>query len=279
MTITIDASQIDKLAPMPASVVQLAVLMHDQDVSIAEVARVIEFDEALTANILKIANSVWSRARAEIRTVKEAVMRLGTAQILKISVGRQIAGPMNQTCPGYELAEHELWQHSVASALAAEHMESITSTAVPKFAFTAALMHDIGKLLLGRELGHESLLEIRKLEETEGLTYLEAERKVMGVDHAEVGGEIAKYWNFPEPLVLAIQHHHDPDVKDDPILDVVHLANAAAKLVGTGLGTEEMNMHVSMEAPRRLGLSEMDYETLCANVRVDLGEAEKMFMG
>jgi putative nucleotidyltransferase with HDIG domain len=278
MILTLDASQIEKLAPMPASLAPLASLMNQEDAPLDEMVRLIELDEVLTVNVLKAANSVGSRAHAKIGTVRDAVVGLGPAEIFNLAVGRQIAGPMIHSCPGYELTEHELWCHSVAAAMAAKQMESFATKPVPKLAFTAALMHDVGKILLGRLHGHDKLEEIRKLVEMERLNYLEAEKRVMGTDHAIIGGEIARHWNFPKALVRAIRDHHNPDVRPNPLLDVVHLANAAAKLVGVGLGIEEMNMHVSKKAPRRMGITFENFKTICTMVRTDLAEAERRFM-
>jgi putative nucleotidyltransferase with HDIG domain len=237
----------------------------------------IELDQALTANVLRMANSVMGSARTQIETVKDAVVRLGTAQIFKLAVGSQVAGPMSTACPGYELAEHELWRHSVAAALAAEYLSEITPQPIPKLAFTSALLHDIGKLLLGRDLGGEVLENILSIMHQEHITFLEAEHRVLGTDHAEVGGEIARHWAFPEPLIEAITFHHDPDQQPSLLLDAVHLSNAVAKFIGVGLGREQMNMDVSSETPKRMGLSIPQLETLCARVRIDLARAEEQY--
>jgi putative nucleotidyltransferase with HDIG domain len=262
---------------MPASVVQLASMATDMKSSMEEMARVIEYDEALTANLLRLANSVWGKALTPVLTVKDAVVRLGTGQILKFAVGQQISDAMCQPCPGYELTEHELWRHSVAGALAAEHLSDCLYQPVPRLVFTAALIHDIGKLLLGRQIGHDTLDEIKKVIEYDHLTFLEGERQLLGTDHAEVGGSIARYWKFPEPLITAIELHHDPDRQPDALLDIVHLSNVMAKFIGVGLGSEAMNLNASGSAPKRLGISAEKMESICASVRIELLEAEKFF--
>jgi len=275
----IEIEEIESLKPMPASVVQLAGMIADADANISDIARVVELDQALTANLLRMANSAWGRSRTPILTVSEAVKRLGTAQVLKLAVGREVAHSMVQAFPGYELAEHELWRHSVAAALAAEGMSSVTSKPVPGAAFTGALLHDIGKLLLSRHLGVEALQEIGRVVEADGLVYLEAERKLLGADHAQVGGAIARHWRFPDPLVSAIEFHHEPDAHPCELLDVVHIANAVAKLIGVGLGSEQMNLRVSGDAARRMGMSAAGLESLCARVETALAEAEEVFVG
>ncbi len=273
----IKPSEIQTLAPMPISIAKLATMISSDNVDMAQIARVIELDQTLTANTLRLANSAWRYRREPIMTVKEAVIRIGAAQILKLVVSERVGNAMREACPGYELAENELWRHSVASALASERLGTHVSVAIPGAAFTASLLHDIGKLLLGRRLGHHALEEIRRIEESEGIPYVEAERRFLGTDHAKVGGEIARYWSFPEPLVQAIEHHHNPDANPGPLLDAVHISNVVAKLIGTALGTEAMNLHVSSGAPKRLRLSSLHLESLCAEVQDALDEAEKIY--
>ncbi len=275
----IKPEDVESLKPMPASVLSLARVATDPDSSLAEITRIIELDEALTANILKMANSAWSSSQKKIDTVRAAVIRMGSGKILRMAVGRSIGPAMESGLPGYALGEHELWRHSVAAALAAEHMGAHAKADIPAAAFTAALLHDIGKLLLSRHINAETISRILEMAESKKVSYVEAEREVVGADHAQVGGAIARQWKFPEPLVRAIELHHDPDQEPDSLRDAVHVANTVAKLVGVGLGSEQMYLKVSDAAPQRLGMSPAGLEALCARVQLELDQAETLFMG
>ena len=277
MKITIRPEDIDALDPMPISVVQLASMAADPGANVNDMAEIIEFDEALTANMLRMANSVWGRAMTPILTVKDAVVRLGTGQILKLAVGNHVAGTMSRSCEGYELDEHELWRHSVCAALAAERLSDYLYSPVPRLAFTAALMHDIGKVLLERHLEPETIHEIREIIRRDKVSFTEAEKYLLGTDHSEVGGVIAEYWKFPPQLVDAIRLHHDPNASPDALLDIVYIANTVTKYLGVGLGAEEMNLRACEEAPKRLGIQPADLESLCAQVHLELAEAEQFF--
>jgi putative nucleotidyltransferase with HDIG domain len=279
MITSVNTIEIQQLAPMPASVARLALLVADPKSEINEIARVIEFDEALTANVLKVANSVQSASITPITTIREAIIRLGAGQILKIAVGRQTNSSLSQSFPEYQLEEHELWRHSVASALAAENISAFSSVKIPGVAFTAALLHDIGKLLIRRHLNSDVLQTIQILINERDLTWFEAEYRVLGTTHAEVGGTIARYWKFPDELIYAIENHHNPDLKTSEIYDTVHIANTVAKTIGVGLGVEQMNLYASTEAAKRLGLSPADFEALCAKVKDELASAEEIMRG
>ncbi len=268
----IKLSEIKNLSPLPLSVVRLAGIVSDPDSSTGDFVGVIKFDPALTANVLRWANSAWSQSRTPIDEVRNAVIRLGSENILKLAIGYHLMQPMKKNNSGYQLAENELWEHSVAAALAAETIPKVTSVTIPSAAFTAAMMHDFGKLILGRHLGMENLKEaiVRRMEE--GLTYIEAEKEITGTDHAIVGAAIAREWKIPEKLVRAIGEHHDPDPEPELMLDAVHIANAVAKMLGKGLGIEQMNMVVSSSAAERLGLTSEKIQTLCALVNEKLEE-------
>ena len=273
----VDLSEIQSLAPMPASVGRLASMVSDPEVNMGDVARVIQFDQALTVKTLRLANSAWSGSRQEIDSVKQAVMRLGSARILELIVGEQVSTLMKQPCQEYELGGQELWSHSVAAALAAEHLGAFASRPVPGSAFTAALLHDVGKLVLARHVGPDAIEEIRRAVESDQILYIEAERRSLDTDHAAVGGAVARQWQFPDVLVQAIEQHHDPDVEPNPVLDTVHVANLVAKLIGVGLGADQMNLKASEEAPSRLGMDRPGLEGLCAGVADELAKAEERY--
>ena len=273
----VDESEIENLYPMSPSVGRLAGIVCDEDVDLDEVTNIIELDEALTANVLRVANSASSASRTPIDTVKQAVVRLGADRVLQLVVGRRVAGMMHQACDGYELDEYELWRHSVAAALGAELVGQVAEVRVPGAAFTAALLHDIGKLLLNRHLGRDAVAAIRDLMTRTGMLYIEAERHVLDTDHAHVGGIVAQQWSFPDELARSIGQHHNPDVEPTPVLDTVHVANLLAKSIGVGLGVEQMNLRASRGACARLGLGEEHIDALCADTLGELHEAEKMY--
>ncbi|RKY24205.1 MAG: hypothetical protein DRP79_08085, partial [Planctomycetota bacterium] len=190
--------------------------------------------------------------------------------------GQRLHREMIQPCKGYSLAERELWRHSLAAAIAAGKISSFTRKPIPGSAFTAALMHDIGKLILTRYHDPEKISVINRMVE-KGALYIEAERSVLGTDHAVVGGMMAKRWQFPESLVHAIEKHHDPDAESSPVLDTVHVANIVAKTLGIGLGSDQMNLTASTDAAERLGLSSKTLEALCAAVPDELSKTEALF--
>jgi putative nucleotidyltransferase with HDIG domain len=277
MSTLVTTQDVESLAPMPASVARLAAIVADDTAGVADIAKVISFDQALTANVLRMANSVWSSSQNPIATVKDAVVRIGGARVLSLVVGGRLSGPLGKACIGYELEEHELWRHSVAAALATERLGQYAKCKVPGAAFTGALIHDIGKLLLNRHLESSVIAAIRQIVDEEKVVYVEAERRVLGTDHAAAGAAVVQHWAFPQELVDAVANHHDPDANANSVLDAVHVGNIVAKLIGVGLGTEQMNMNASQEVPKRIALSARNLESLCATVKDELARTEAIY--
>jgi putative nucleotidyltransferase with HDIG domain len=271
--------EIDRLAPVPVSQPMLAKALADPYADLQRIVTVIEYDPALTANALKLANSAYYARGEEVHSVREAVAFLGAGRILEHSVGRQLRGRLLQSCPGYDLEEEELWRHSVAAALAADLLPRYAKVPIHPVAFTAALLHDIGKLILSRHLDGELKEEIARVVEEEKLPYVRAEWAVLGFDHAQVGGVIARRWNFPPALADTIAHHHEPrhEGAASSAHWAVHVGNAVAKIMGVGMGSEEMNMLADGGAARALGLTPTTLEDLCATVAYELPSVVGLF--
>lgn len=268
-----------ELSPMPASILRLAQLIAEPNVSAREFEEAIVLDPALSANVLRMANSAWSNPNHEIVNVREAVVRVGAARVVKLTVGARVAPMMAGEMTEYDLAENELWQHSVAAALAAEHLGQFIPMKVPPSSFTAALLHDIGKLFVRRFLERATVEDIIGRMQSGDSCYVDVEKQLLGASHAEVGGAMAREWGFPDELVRAIERHHEPDVDPDPVSDVVHVANAVAKLIGIGLGLEQLHMELSSQVTSRMGLTSNGLEGLCARVHDELTDALEAYRG
>ncbi|MDP1572407.1 MAG: HDOD domain-containing protein [Vicinamibacterales bacterium] len=244
----------DHLAPLPVTAQRLVSLLSSDEVSLARVASLIEYDQVIAARVLRMARSAAYAGRMPADTVREAVVRLGTATVLELVLGDYLQ-TLRVSAPMYDLAEDELWAHGAATSLAVRALMAERPRAgIPGMALTAGLVHDIGKLLMVRTLKAQPA-EVQACCEAHGVTWVEAERTLFGCDHAEVGAAMARAWSFPEPMVDTIARHHDsPLAPPTPMLDAVVTANLAAKSIGVGLGAEGLNLNVDGGAAARLGL-------------------------
>lgn len=219
------------LDPIPMSGTKLANLVADPESSLESIIQVVSLDQALTARILRAANSAASAARSQITTVRDAVVRLGRSAILTLGFGAKVREQLQQSVPEFGLAENVLWRHSVAAALAVESMGVLGKAPIPPEAYAAALLHDIGKLVLARFLDPELQSYVHRAQEEGRCNPLQAEMEILEVNHAELGGMVARHWGLPNSLALGIQYHHSPNDDLPPVCHVVCVADQMAKII------------------------------------------------
>ncbi|HXI52972.1 MAG TPA: HDOD domain-containing protein [Candidatus Saccharimonadales bacterium] len=221
--------QAQDLTPLPPSAVRLATVATSGDVSLDEVAEVVSYDEVLTMKLLRAANSVVLGGATRCTEAREAVLRLGTARILVLTVAAGARSLLRRNVYAYGLAEGRLWKHSIAAATAAEVLSEFTDRELPTETFTAALLHDVGKLVMGRFLSTEDLEWIRRAQKSGGLSPLAAEVEILNLHHGELGGIIAQHWQMGPRIVEGIHFHHNPHDGSELICHAVYLSNIVAK--------------------------------------------------
>ncbi len=249
-------AKVRTIPSMPSVVVKLREYLSDPDVSFDELAKVIEFDPGLTVNLLQLANSAYFGWSGKIKTVKEAISRLGTNRIFQMVLCMSVAPLVRKPVKGYDMESDGLWKHSIATAICAEQLARILKIPNSEEVFTAGLLHDMGKILLGTFVEIDDQ-PIKDLVQTENLSFNEAERRVLGIDHAEAAAELLQYWKLPETVVAAARWHHNPDEADEKfrnIVDLVHVADILCIRMGWGIGTDGPLYCLNEEAEERLGI-------------------------
>jgi putative nucleotidyltransferase with HDIG domain len=263
-------NQVKNLPPISQAALKLVNLLDSQEVSNEEVVQVIKCDNVLTAKLLRACNSPYFGLEEPVSSVDQSVLMLGHQQILHIVLTVAFGTAMVVPLPGYAVEANELWRHSLITASAAEIVVAETSAVniEAPVAFTVGLLHDIGKLALGQALTPEIQTAIRQLIEGEGISRSEAEKKVLGTDHGEVGACLLRGWNLPEDILEATANHHNPQFDPRPKLSVVtHLANCLAHLAGSAPGWDGFAVRVNPQAVAALNINEARIESLVAEVR------------
>lgn len=268
---------IDRLDPLPITVQRLLKVLEDEEVGPAQIAEFVQYDPAVASTVLRLANSAAYGGWTQITTLRDAVVRLGVTKILDIALGDHLRR-LKVAAPLYDLAEDDLWLHSAAASLAVKALQrEVPRAGIPESASIAALVHDIGKLVMVRYLKADVSSILRRRDDR-GISFVEAERDLFDTDHAEVGGEMARRWGFPDDIQVAIERHHQvPVVEPSPTLDAVMVANLAAKAIGTGLGAEGMDIRVDDKTHRRLGLDFAGFSRVCIQTMVWLKEVKASY--
>jgi putative nucleotidyltransferase with HDIG domain len=250
---------------------------NDPDFSVDDLVNIIKYDQSITANILRICNSPYFGIRYKVSSLREAVIYLGRTNILHV-VYTAGTSRFYKKVKGYYRGATKLWEHSVGVALMSQILaKNIYSREDPGF-FTAGLLHDIGKVVLG-EFVHESFHEIMDLVSKRRYSFLEAEKEIIGINHAELGGEIASLWSFPKEIRDAIIYHHRPDLMekgDDSIPWLIYLADQACMMMGIGGGADGLAYRGLKEVIKKFNLSQKDFEKSIVMLLKDLDEAKEL---
>jgi putative nucleotidyltransferase with HDIG domain len=255
-------AQVRSFPGMPATAAKLMPLLQNQDSSAAQIEDVLKYDPGLTANILKLTNSAYFGLPSRVSSVRQAIMLLGWKRLLQLVMTMCMSVLMKKPLPGYGLSRGELWRHSVAVSVAADVLVKSLSIPDADEVFTAALLHDIGKLVLG-EYVQEDLGNIAQMV-GKGISFEVAEFVVLGTNHAQIGARILQNWSLPQELVNAVSWHHDPDQCDHYCMlsDVVHVANILGWMIGYGNGRNGQPVEPAFEVIERLGINAGQMEKL-----------------
>ncbi len=226
-----------ELSSLPMTTMQMMKLLDDDTVEASRVLDVIEKDPSLTANLLKLANSAFYGLRRQVGSAREALILLGNQTIVTLAFATSMGDILRGPLAAYRLDRNALWHHALGTALAATHLASLSGPQENRErAFTAGLVHDIGKLLLNKPL--KTKLD-QLPPDCNFSDLLEAESNILGFNHAEAGARLAEAWNFPPYLVKVIECHHGDlaEPQDGELLRAVSAANLITCYLGWGGGT------------------------------------------
>ncbi|MFZ6752697.1 HDOD domain-containing protein [Undibacterium sp. Dicai25W] len=245
------------LPTLPEVAQELLTELDDDESSLESISEKIAMDQAITAKVLKLANSSHFGVNSRVVTIQQATAMLGVQNIknlirLTIMVNRF---PVTN-CPGFDF--RAFWRHGIATANCAElisralHMKH-------DFAFTAGLLHDIGRLVLVTHCPAE-YAEVIRYRNQNKCELLDAERHILEVDHIEAGVVLAHLWNFSDAVQDAIKGHHNPDIPGiNALASVVHVANVIVHALDLAQQENELVPLLSAHAWDTLGLNEAEY--------------------
>lgn len=226
------AGNITQLTSFPDVAFRISDMVSDENSSAADIGALIEPDPALSAALLRIANSAMYNIGGTVSNIDRAITVVGLREVRDLAFGicasTTFAGISNEL-----ISVEDFWKHSLYCAAASQHIGRRAKVCAGESLFTAGLLHDIGHLVMFNqrpELSRESLQ--LSVDENDGLSPYLSERKVFGFDHMAVGAELARQWHLPTSLRECIEYHHEPfacDVTSDAVL-VVHIANSLAVL-------------------------------------------------
>ncbi|MBR7800027.1 HDOD domain-containing protein [Undibacterium fentianense] len=250
-------NKINNLPSLPEVAREMLNDLNNDDISLDIIVQKVSLDQSLAAKVLQLANTSYFGANSKVVTIQQAVSMLGTKNLKNLIRTSIFTNNLPiGLCRGFDNKAY--WRHNIATAICAE-LISRTLHMKHDFAFTAGLLHDIGRLVLVSKFPkkYEQVIICSKEHDC---SLLDAERAVLGVDHVSVGLILALQWNFSEAIQDAIRGHHAPDDKElNSVASIVHVANAIVHALDLSEIQEELVPAISQHAWDILGLTEEAY--------------------
>jgi HD-like signal output (HDOD) protein len=246
---------IDHLEPVSDVAGKVMALLDDPDCGMSDLADIIRHEPALTANVLKLANSAYFGLPGKMHDPNQAIVYLGMTQVVDLVLLASCSEIFRGAHGGYGLNTGELWRSAVSAAILATDLAEIKGLKQASIYFTGALLRDIGKVILDQhvKLAVEPIMNRVK---TQAITFTEAERQVLGFDHSQVGAMVAKNWHFPIPLQCIIEYCHRPLEAEGCFLEaaIVHMADSLCRQMEIGLGIDDPSYPEDNRIARSVGL-------------------------
>lgn len=244
------------LPALPAVAQEVIELVDNPRTSASRLGKVIETDQGLTSKVLKIANSAFYGFPRQISTVDFAIIVLGFDALKEIIISISLVSALHKKHdPSFDT--RGFWDHAIFSAVIARRLARDLGYRVSGEVFVGGLLHDMGISVLHQHFHDEYEQIVTQVEES-GVPFLEAERRVLGVTHAEIGGWLAERWNFPHQLVEAIAAHHTPlSAKENPdLVGIIHCADVLANRLHTRVVPFDQGLDFQHDVLVRLGLED-----------------------
>jgi len=279
LTVEQVVAQVKDLPTLPEVTTEVIKLTEDPNATAQDINRAVGKDQALTAKVLKLANSAYYGFPRRISTVTDATVLLGFQTLRSIVMAASVSDMLSRELEGYSLGAGELWRHSQATAMGARLLARQCKYPAGDVAYTAGLLHDIGKVILNHYL-KEAYLPVVETVTKNGVSFLDAETAILGFNHAEVGARVGEQWNLPKPLVEAIASHHLPHLAtvDPRLTAITHLADCLTMMMGVGLGVDGLFYPMQDDALKTVGLTMDALEDMVSRL-TDMMIDESAFLG
>jgi putative nucleotidyltransferase with HDIG domain len=266
------------LQPIPQIALKVLRIINEGRYEIHDLTEEIRKDQVISARTLQLCNSVMFASRKKVDSLDHALVMLGQKLLLKFVISASLHNFFDQSGMGYSLCKGGIYHHAVGTAMIAEKLAGITRKVEPSLAYTAGLLHDIGKVALDQFINSGFPLFYRQLNEEEK-NFSEIEKQVLGTDHTEVGANLALSWSFPASLVETIRHHHNPEnaQENEELVHIVYLADLLMSRFHSGLELERLNTDALAARMETIGLSVSKFPELVDHIPLKVLESKPEF--
>jgi len=248
-----------QLPALPAVAMEVVDLIDNPRTSASKLGKVISTDQALTAKVLRIANSPFYGFPRRIATIDFAIIVLGFDAVKEVVISLSLMSALQRRSDEY-FDTTKFWDHSITCGVAARRLARDLGYRVSGEAFVGGLLHDIGMPIFHRYF-NQDFREVIRLQRETGMSFYEAEKAVIGVTHQEIGGWLAERWNLPPQLTDVIFNHHRPNQADvnKELVALIHLSDVMCQKMNLGTSMFDYGVEFDVNALQTLRFHDASY--------------------
>jgi len=266
------------LPPMPQVMIRAQTIMADPRSSLKDLAALVKTDQAIVTKALRVANSAYYGLSGKVSSIDHATVLLGNnafAELITMSAASKL---LSGSLKGYDADSGVLWRHSLAVAFGSRIIANKRNPDLANDAFTAGIIHDAGKLILDQTIFERKEMFDEFLSKGEQ-TFLDAEKKILGFDHAEIVSDVCKKWHIPESIAFSIKYHHSPSRSEgNELAYILHISDSIAMMSDIGTGVDDILYRLEDNTKEFLGLQDEDISNIMTEVFQSVENIEKDIM-
>ena len=259
--------RMDRVKPIPQIALKLIRMIRDYKHSMEDIAREVPLDQIISAKVIKLCNSALFGAHLAIDSIDRALVILGEKRFLQLVISASLEDFFPENGRGYSLVKGGVFKHALGTAMVSERLASFAGDISPDLAYTAGLLHDMGKVVLDQFIATASPLFYRRIQE-EGINLITAEREEFGTTHPVIGGKLAEKWSLPKSLTDTIINHHHPEeaIVYPELTHVVYLADLLMSRFMVGQELERLNTADLAAKLGKIGLTPEQFPALVDSI-------------
>lgn len=268
--------RISNLPTLPTVVERMTRLLSNPRTTAEEIGHVIQTDQSLASNVLKLVNSAFYGFPGRISTVTHAVVILGFSTVKNIVLTASVLNYFkSKEDPKLQFDTNAFWIHSLSCGAASKTLAKYAGDVDPEQCFMGGLLHDIGKIVLYHYFPEEFIAVLSTVNKNHVLIY-EAENDVLGMSHQDIGAEVARHWNLPAPLQRVIEGHHTPLASSDNqrTCAIVHSADILVRALDYGSGGDDTIPEIDEKAWESLGLQHQSLEKILKDIDEEVDKSK-----
>ena len=258
---------INKVHSIPQVVFKILRMVRESKCSLQDMADEVKQDQVITAKLLKICNSAFFNRKIKADSIDRALVLLGEKQLLQVVMSAAFQEFFTGSKKGYSQCKGGLYNHALGTALTSEKLAQVTQCVPTDIAYTAGLLHDIGKVVLDQHMGRAYPFFYRKTQiDNENLVF--TEKETFGITHDDVGAMLAEKWSLHDSLIDCIKNHHNPDNadSDNVLVSIVYLADLLMSRFLVGQELERLDTDHLKKSLHLLGLETEKFSSIIETI-------------